>query len=100
MKDYQTGVSYIRKVARSVDLIADSDNDDTLVQRVGQALKALDQDAVKKIARSTSGDNSHVEEKKESEGDQGTGPQGSAGQNLDPRVGGQAPPSGGQVFGK
>lgn len=104
MKDYATGVTYVRKVARDVGLIADSDNDDTLIQRVGQALKALEPDAVKKIARSTTGDNSQVEGKGEPDPAK-TGPNPTAsgqGQTTPqgPQQGQGQHPGDGQVFGK
>jgi len=42
MKDFETGISYLRKEALSVALILSSDNDDLLCERISQILRGND----------------------------------------------------------
>lgn len=49
MNPFDTGLTYIRRVARSANLIADSDNDDVLVQRVASLIKSAPEDVCAKI---------------------------------------------------
>lgn len=49
MKVFDTGVTFIRKTALKAQLIADSDNDDILVQRVCTLIKSAPEDVCAKI---------------------------------------------------
>lgn len=50
MKDFETGLGYLRKEARKSGFILESDNDDVLIERLSQMVRAFGPETAKEDA--------------------------------------------------